>query len=71
MEHNGMNSSNRSDIARQHMLGGLFRDRGNDLQVANDLLEGALHIDNHPSAQIDMRKINWLADPFKDKALDP
>lgn len=61
-----MNSPSRSHIAGQHMLGGLFRNRGNDLQVADDLLRGSLRLDNHPVTQINIKDPDWLSDPFKD-----
>lgn len=59
-------SASRPEIAGQHMLGGLFRPRGNDRQVADDLLRGTLRLDNHPPAQIDIAAPDWLADPFGD-----
>ncbi|MFI7481842.1 heparinase II/III family protein [Kocuria sp. M1R5S2] len=59
-------SAARTEIAAQHMLGGLFRARGNDRHVADDLLNGTLRLDNHPAAAIDLAAPDWHANPFRD-----
>lgn len=59
-------SAARTEIAGRHMLGGLFRARGNDRAVADDLLNGVLRLDNHPATAIDLASPDWLADPFQD-----
>lgn len=56
----------RTEVAGQHMLGGLFRARGNDRKVADDLLKGVLRLDNHPETSVDLASPDWLANPFQD-----
>ena len=59
-------STPRTEIAGRHMIGGLFRARGNDLAVAQDLLKGTLRLDNHPATEVDLAHLDWSADPVQD-----